>query len=280
MLEQLEQQQNKQPIAAAFSQAANTYDSVADLQRAVGTRLLSLLPEPVLNSKSILNSKPLDFKPIDNWLDIGCGTGYFCQKIQKKWPNAQGVGLDLAEGMLQFSRLRCPTVSYVCADAERLPLANNSQDLVFSSLALQWCNDFSGVLNEIKRVLKPNGLLLFSSVADGSLAELKHSWQAVDAATHINPFRTFNDYQQLVNSSGLEVHTLHCHQHIYHYAKVKHLTYELKHLGANHIQTEKNQDCIGKKGLQQLLSTYETFRQPQGLPATWQVVYGILKKHT
>lgn len=278
MLEQLEKQQNKQQIAAAFSQAASTYDSVADLQRAVGTRLLSLLPEPALNSKSILNSKPLDFKPLDNWLDIGCGTGHFCQQLQKKWPSAQGIGLDLAEGMLQFSRLHCPKVHYLCADAERLPLASNSQDLVFSSLALQWCNDFSGVLHEIKRVLKPNGLLLFSSVADGSLAELKHSWQAVDAATHVNPFRTFNDYQQLVSSSGLEIHRLHCHQHIHHYAKVRDLTSELKYLGANHIQAEKPQGWVGKKGLQQLLSTYETFRQPQGLPATWQVVYGVLRK--
>lgn len=278
MLKQLEKKQNKQQIAERFSQAAQTYDSVADLQRAVGARLLSLLPEPALNSKSILNSKPLDFKPIENWLDIGCGTGHFCQQLQKKWPNAQGVGLDLAEGMLQFSSLRCPAVSYVCADAERLPLADNSQDLVFSSLALQWCNDFSRVLNEIKRVLKPNGLLLFSSVAEGSLAELKHSWQAVDAATHVNPFRTFNNYQQLVSSSGLAIEQLHCHQHIYYYAKVQDLTSELKYLGANHIQAKKNQGSVGKKGLQQLLSTYETYRQPQGLPATWQVVYGVLRK--
>ena len=271
MLKQLEKQstkqQNKQQIAAAFSQAASTYDSVADLQRLVGARLLGLLSEELINSITI-----------KNWLDIGCGTGHFCQQLLKQWPNAQGIGLDLAEGMLHFSRLHCPKVHYLCADADPLPLANNSQDLVFSSLALQWCNDFSGVLNEIKRVLKPNGLLLFSSVAEGSLAELKHSWQAVDAATHVNPFRTFNDYQQLASSSGLEIHRLHCHQHIHHYAKVRNLTSELKYLGANHIQAEKPQGWVGKKGLQQLLSTYETFRQPQGLPATWQVVYGVLRK--
>lgn len=258
---------NKQQIAATFSKAATTYDSVADLQRTVGTRLLSLLPNSLNKAKKI-----------ENWLDIGCGTGHFCQQLLKNWPNAQGIGLDLAEGMLHFSRLRCPTVSYVCADAERLPLANNSQDLVFSSLALQWCNDFPAVLNEAKRVLKPGGLLLYSSIADGSLVELNQSWQAVDAKKHVNQFRTFKNYTNLVSSSDLEIIDLHCYQHIYHYERVRDLTLELKLLGANHIQTGRTQGLVGKKGFQRFLNTYETYRQPQGLPVSWQVVYGVLRK--
>ncbi|HKM16166.1 MAG TPA: malonyl-ACP O-methyltransferase BioC [Marinospirillum sp.] len=269
MLERLERQK-KQQIAERFSQAAHTYDSVADLQRAVGTRLLSLLPEVNINSKKI-----------ENWLDIGCGTGYFCQQLLEKWPNAQGIGLDLAEGMLQFSRLHCPAINYVCADAEHLPLADNSQDLVFSSLAVQWCSDFSSVLNEVQRVLKPNGLLLFSSVADGSLMELKQSWQAVDgvkSTARVNAFRSFSDYQKLINSSNLAIEQLHCNQHVYHYKKVHNLIHELKHLGANHLQAGRTQGLIGRKGFQHFLNTYETYRQPQGLPASWQVVYGVLKK--
>src|SRR5690554_3758031 len=100
MLERL--QCNKQQVAAAFSRAANTYDSVAEFQRAVGGRLLSLVPQQ-LNS---VGHQP------QSWLDIGCGTGYFCQQLQQRWPLAQGLGLDLAEGMLVVARERCPTLAY------------------------------------------------------------------------------------------------------------------------------------------------------------------------
>lgn len=266
MLERPAAPQCKQQVAAAFSRAAATYDSVAEFQRAVGARLLSLLPRQQTQA------------PVSQWLDIGCGTGYFCEQLQQRWPNAQGLGLDLAEGMLNVARKRCPTLSYICADAEQLPLQDNSQDLVFSSLALQWCSDFSSVLSEIKRVLKPGGVLLFSSLADGSLIELRNSWQAVDNASHVNQFRALSQYQDLTLSSGLPVLDLHCHTHTYHYAKVRDLTHELKHLGADHLQAGRAQGLVSRQGFQRLLDTYEGYRQTQGLPATWQVIYGVLRK--
>jgi malonyl-CoA O-methyltransferase len=128
MLERPASRPCKQKVAAAFSRAAATYDSVAAFQRTVGTRLLSLLPEPA----KTYSAKEAH---VQQWLDIGCGTGHFCAHLQQRWPSAQGLGLDLAEGMLTFARSRCPDVSYICADAEQLPLRDNSQDLVFSSLA-------------------------------------------------------------------------------------------------------------------------------------------------
>ena len=261
-----QQQNNKQQVAAAFSRAAETYDSVADFQRAVGARLLSLLPESICPAH------------IQQWLDLGCGTGYFCEHLQQRFASARGTGLDLAQGMLAFARTRCPDLSYICADAEQLPLQDNSQDLVFSSLALQWCTHFSKVLREAQRVLKPGGVLLFSSLADGSLIELRRSWQAVDKATHVNQFRTLKRYQELTAASALQVLDLHCHTHIYHYAKVADLTHELKHLGADHLQDGRAPGLVSRQGLQRLLNAYEYYRQPQGLPATWQVVYGVLRK--
>ena len=267
MLECPAQQQNKQQVAAAFSRAAATYDSVADFQRAVGARLLSLAPQQFTEQAQL-----------QHWLDIGCGTGHFCQQLQQRWPSAQGIGLDLAEGMLNFARTRCPQISYICADAEHLPLQDNSQDLVFSSLALQWCTDFSSVLAQIKRVLKPGGVLLFSSLADGSLLELRNSWQAVDNSPHVNQFRSLSLYQDLSANSGLQVLDVHCHTHTYHYQKVRELTHELKHLGADHVQAGRAQGLLSRQGFQRLLDAYEGYRQPQGLPATWQVIYGVLRK--
>lgn len=273
MLEESLQQSCKQQVAAAFSRAAHTYDSVADFQRAVGTRLLSLLPEHECTAINNLTT-------VQHWLDLGCGTGYFCEQLQQRWPSAQGLGLDLAEGMLEVCRTRCPELNYICADAEQLPLADNSQDLIFSSLALQWCSDFSRVLSEAKRVLKPGGVLLFSSLAEGSLFELRNSWRAVDDAPHVNQFRPLNLYQDFVAHSGLQVLDLHCHTHTYHYDKVRELTHELKHLGADHVQAGRSPGLVSRQGLQRLLDAYENYRQPQGLPATWQVVYGVLSRES
>lgn len=267
MLELQETQVNKQQLAAAFSRAANSYDQVAHLQQAVGNRLLGL-------GNSSLNP---NFE-VNNWLDLGCGTGYFCQELANQWPVAKGIGLDLAEGMLRVSQARKLKVSYLCADAEQLPLAKASQDLVFSSLALQWCGNFSAVLAEVTRILKPGGVLLFTSVAEGSLVELNLSWQAVDTARHVNQFRSFSQYQSLINACDLQVINLHCHKHLYFYNQVSELTNELKQLGADSIQTGRAAGLISRQGYQRLLAGYESFRQPQGLPASWQIVYGILRK--
>lgn len=271
MLEHRVQPTAKRQVAAAFSRAAHSYDSVANFQRAVGVRLLSLLPESAGKASAAQTQ-------VQQWLDIGCGTGYFCEHLQQRWPRAKGLGLDLAAGMLHVARARCPSLSYICADAEHLPLQDNSQDVIFSSLALQWCDDFSRVLSEVTRVLRPGGVMLFSSVADGSLVELRSSWQAVDNAAHVNAFRPLSLYQDLVAACALQVQDLHCHTHIYHYAKVRELTHELKHLGADHLHAGRAQGLVGRQGLQRLLDAYEGYRQPQGLPATWQVVYGVLRK--
>ena len=262
------QQVNKQQIAAAFSRAAGTYDPVAHLQRAVGKKLLELAKTPLQQ-----------IQPLENWLDLGCGTGYFCQILENTWPQAEGIGLDLAEGMLKFAQTRCPNAQYLCADAEQLPLATSSQDLVFSSLALQWCSNLSGVLNEVKRVLKPGGLFLFSSVAEGSLFELNQSWQAVDSTQHVNNFRSFKAYQTLLEKSNLELIQAQNLKHTCYYQKVQYLTQELKELGADSIQTGRNSGLMGRNSLQRLLKSYESYRQPEGLPASWQIVYGVLRNN-
>ncbi|WP_162874765.1 methyltransferase domain-containing protein, partial [Pseudomonas viridiflava] len=114
---------------------------------------------------------------------------------------------------------------------ERVPLADASCELIFSSLAVQWCADFRAVLSEAFRVLKPGGVFAFASLCTGTLYELRESWQAVDGRVHVNRFRREDDYRQLCAASGLSVSSLEVRPHVLHYPDVRSLSHELKALG-------------------------------------------------
>lgn len=254
---------DKRQVAASFSKAAASYDSVAELQRAVGHHLLAQLPN--------------ELSPA-HWLDIGCGTGYFTRALGERFASAQGMALDIAEGMLQHARPLGGATHFIAGDAERLPVRDASRDLLFSSLAVQWCGDFAAVLSEARRVLRPGGVLAFSSLCVGTLQELRDSWQAVDGHVHVNRFRQFAAYEQLCADSGLRVLSLHVRPHVLHYPDVRSLTHELKALGAHNLNPGRPGGLTGRARILALIDAYERFRQPQGLPATYQVLYAVLEK--
>ncbi|PYC27913.1 malonyl-ACP O-methyltransferase BioC [Pseudomonas mosselii] len=254
---------DKRQVAASFSRAAASYDSVAALQRAVGIALLEKLPSDLAPAR---------------WLDMGSGTGHFSRVLAERFADAGGVAVDIAEGMLRHAREQGGARQHVAGDAERLPLRDGCVDLVFSSLAVQWCGQFSSVLGEARRVLRPGGVLAFSSLCVGTLDELRASWQAVDGMVHVNRFRRFEDYQRLCGDSGLELIDLERRPHVLHYPDVRSLTHELKALGAHNLNPGRPSGLTGRARMQGLLQAYEQFRQAQGLPATYQVVYGVLRK--
>ena len=254
---------DKRQVAASFSRAATSYDSVAELQRDVGQQLLARLPASPLPGR---------------WMDLGCGTGYFTRALGARFGEATGLALDIAEGMLNHARPQGGAAHFVAGDAERLPLQTASCDLVFSSLAVQWCADFASVLSEAHRVLKPGGVFAFTSLCVGTLYELRDSWRQVDGLVHVNRFRTFETYQQLCASSGLKVVSLENRPHVLHYPDVRGLTHELKALGAHNLNPGRPDGLTGRARILALVEAYDGFRQAQGLPATYQVVYAVLEK--
>lgn len=256
-------QPDKRQVAASFSKAAASYDSVAELQRAVGAELLARLPA--------------DLQP-PRWLDLGSGTGHFSRAMAARWPQAEGIALDIAEGMLCHARPLGGALHHLCGDAENLPLADQSQPLIFSSLALQWCGDFTRVLSEVRRVLQHGGVFAFSSLCTGTLQELRASWQQVDGFVHVNRFRPLETYQQLCAESGLQVLTLETEQRVLHYPDLRQLTHELKALGAHNLNPGRPDGLTGRARVRALMDAYEQFRTDQGLPASWQVVYGVLRR--
>lgn len=254
---------DKRQVAASFSRAAASYDSVAELQRDVGRQLLQRLPS--------------DFVP-SRWLDMGCGTGYFTRALASRFAEGHGVALDIAEGMLNHARPLGGAQHFIAGDAERLPLQDSTCELIFSSLAVQWCADFDAVLSEAFRVLKPGGIFAFASLCVGTLFELRDSWRQVDGLVHVNRFREFARYEQLCAASGLRALSLENRPHVLHYPDVRSLTHELKALGAHNLNPGRPGGLTGRARILGLVEAYEQFREASGLPATYQVVYAVLEK--
>ncbi|MGG2398220.1 malonyl-ACP O-methyltransferase BioC [Pseudomonas sp. SH1-B] len=254
---------DKRQVAASFSRAAASYDAVAELQRHVGTQLLARLPASLQPRR---------------WLDLGSGTGYFTRALGERYAQETGLAVDIAEGMLRHARPQGGAEHFIAGDAEALPLQDACVDLLFSSLALQWCADFPRVLNEAQRVLRPGGVLAFSSLCVGTLQELRDAWQAVDGFVHVNRFRRFENYQQSCVASGMQVLTLQRQAQTLHFFDLRSLTTSLKDLGAHNLNPGRPGGLTGRARIRALIDAYERFRQPAGLPATYQVVYGVLQK--
>ncbi|MBP1146314.1 malonyl-CoA O-methyltransferase [Pseudomonas sp. PvP027] len=255
---------DKRQVAASFSRAAGSYDSVAELQRSVGNELLARLPAQCNPSR---------------WLDLGSGTGYFSRALAQAFGRSEGIALDIAEGMLRHARPLGGAQHFIAGDAEHLPLHDQSCGLIFSSLAVQWCADFAAVLSEAHRVLQPGGVFAFASLCVGTLYELRDSWQAVDGQVHVNRFRHEDDYRKLCAASGLRVRSLDVRPQVLHYPDVRSLTHELKALGAHNLNPGRPNGLTGRERIMGMVQAYEGFRQDAGLPATYQVLYAVLEKN-
>ena len=113
-------------------------------------------------------------------LDLGCGVGKEARALATSYPQAQVYGMDLAFSFVEEARKEADTtVKWVVADGQILPLRADSVDLIFANLLLPWIKDYHHLLREWRRVLRPQGLLLFSSLGPATFKE----WTATEERT-------------------------------------------------------------------------------------------------
>lgn len=256
---------NKHAVADSFSRAANTYDAAAGLQRDVFQLMCDRFTLPAV-AKTIL--------------DVGCGTAKLTESIGVRYPQANIVGLDIAEGMLKFAQQHHANINFVCADAEELPFADDQFDLIISNFAVQWCADFYRLLAEIKRCLAPGGRFVFSIPAENTLTELKESWYRVDPGfTHVNQFPALDYVRCAAQAAGYSQVKLEQAVNVVRYDSLRELMSELKAIGAHNVTEGRAKSLTGKSTFSGLINAYEQFRDRDGkLPATWQIMYGMLQK--
>jgi malonyl-CoA O-methyltransferase len=257
---------DKDRLTASFNAAADGYDDIAILQQTVAAALLERL--------DLMRIRP-------GWiLDLGSGTGNSARELARRFGQARVIQADIAMEMLLQSRRRSrrwlSRQHYLCADAESLPLRDAAIDLVFSSLMLQWCHDLDAVFNRIRLVMRPGGLLLFSSLGPDTLAELRESWRAAgdDEVVHVNSFYDMHDVGDALIRSGFADPVMEAETLTLTYEQVFDLMRELKRVGANNINGGRRRSLTGPARMQRVVAAYEQWRRDGRLPATYEVVYG------
>jgi malonyl-CoA O-methyltransferase len=161
----------------------------------------------------------------------------------------------------------------VCADAERLPLADGSVDLILSNLMLQWCNP-DLVFAEFRRVLAPHGLLTFTTLGPDTLRELRSAWAEVDSRTHVHQFIDMHDLGDALVRGGFASPVLDVERYTLAYADVRRVAADLKATGARHATMGRARGLTGRRQFAAFQAAYEAHRRDGRLPATYEVVFG------
>jgi len=266
---------DKARVRRSFGRAADSYDAAAILQKMVREEMLNRLNLVKLNPAVIL--------------DAGCGTGLASHALQKRYPQSQVLSLDFAYPMLQKTRstrrqvgllqdlknlMRGNREHLLCADIEALPLADNSLGLVWSNLAVQWCNDLDKALAEFHRVMQPESLLMFSTFGPDTLRELRTATNAASGNyTSVSRFIDMHDIGDALVRAGFSAPVLDVERFTLTYDDATSVMRDLKSIGAHNATDGRARGLMGKAYFARLAQSYEQFRQNSKLPATFEVVY-------
>jgi malonyl-CoA O-methyltransferase len=258
---------NKTRIAQQFSRAAATYNSAADVQLDIAFEAMAQLTGKYQCG-----------------LDIGCGTGRISQQLAPKCERL--LGMDLAFGMLDYAKQDCHTknlnIDWLQGDADNLPIADDSVDLIFSSMVLQWSDDPQKVMAEIARVMAHKSTAVLAIMCQGSFEQLNASWQSVDDQRHVNHFASANTWLEAALAQGLQVNMQEKAFLTWH-TNIRQLLTSIKSIGANVVlNTESNTDehkpsnksLLNRHTLQNLEDYYQQkFAKNLQLPLTYQVCF-------
>lgn len=273
---------SKQQVRDSFNKAADSYDAAAIVQQEVCCRLLERLEYIKAEPKLIL--------------DVGSGTGQGTLGLARQYPDAAIVAMDIAEKMLIKNRIMLDkeyqasgifnqlksvlgtvtqkNITQVCADAEYLPFADASVDLIFSNLTIQWCFDLSDLFREFRRVLKPGGFMLFTTFGQDTLKELKASWAEVSDKVHVNGFVGIHDIGDALYNVQAENPVMDSEKIVLNYRTIKQILLEIKAVGAHNQNSGRHKGLMGKYRLQSMYQAYEQFHTEQGYPVTYEILYG------
>ena len=224
-------------------------------------------------------------------LDAGCGAGADLALLQKTYPAAQILGLDGAGTMARTARgpvaqggalnqlltRLMPAkagVDVLCGDYGNLPFGPNSLDLLWSNLALHWHPLPDRVFAEWRRVLRVEGLLMFSCFGPDTFTEVRTAFSALDAYPHTLPFVDMHDFGDQLVAAGFSTPVMDMERITVTYDTPQALLADVRALGGNPLESRRR-GLVGRAGWKRMLDALEAQRRPDGkLSLTFEVIYG------
>ncbi|MDR1997240.1 MAG: malonyl-ACP O-methyltransferase BioC [Candidatus Margulisbacteria bacterium] len=249
---------DKRRVQAAFSRAAPDYDRCAVWQRQTAVRLLTRLKTAPANA-----------------LDLGCGTGVVAGLLAARCPHCALVGLDLAPGMIAQAQLKFwqnADIVFQVGDMEHIPYPDESFELIVSNLALQWLDEPRRVFAEVFRALKPGGVFLFSTLAAGSLRELRQAYALAGGTAGLHKFQPAGELQRALLGQGLLPEIFTAALEVQWFADLRALLRSMQSVGAKSAAP----GAMTKTRWQKLQQVYP--RQDGRYPLTYEVVFASAEK--
>lgn len=248
-------------VQSAFNRAAEHYDAVATTQGVVATRLFDLVRQQQLPAPSRI-------------LDAGCGTGGALAAFREAWPASEALAIDFAPAMLAATG---GSALSICGDLEHLPIANDSIDLYWSNLAVQWCV-LPLVIAEATRVLRPGGTVAVSTLSSLTFAELRAAFAGLDGYAHTLEFRDSEGIVRDFRRAGFAQMSISRLTVTEHHSDFRSLLRRVKATGANQVSGRRRPGMLGRHAFREAERRYEEFRSDEGLPLAYDVMMIVARR--
>jgi malonyl-CoA O-methyltransferase len=208
-------------------------------------------------------------------LDLGAATGSTIPLLQKRFRRARVIAVDSSPRMLQLAHRKRTLLSkrhVVQGDARALPFADTSVDVVFSNLLLPWLDRPDLVFAEVARVLRKDGLFVFSTLGPDSLLEVRQAWQAVDGDAHVGRFPDMHDVGDALVRGGLRDPVLDVDRLSVNYRSSEALFRDLTSVGARNSLRQRQRGLTGRNRFRGFVDNL--FGTGEVCSLTLELVYG------
>jgi malonyl-CoA O-methyltransferase len=230
-----------------FERAAATYRSASRLESEVGARMRERLDYVKIAPRRILDAAS---GPPDG-------------ALSRRYRGAQVIAVDFSLAMLRqaggWTRFfsRAPAV---CADLERLPVAPQAVDFIWCNMALHWLTDPLPALKEFRRVLAPEGLLMFSTLGPDTLKELR----GIAGPSRVHDFADMHDVGDMLVAAGFSAPVMDMETIRMAYGGATQLVEDLRKSGQTNARADRPRGLAGRRFRDRLIIPHVTF----------EVVYG------
>jgi len=249
---------NLRDVRRRFDRAAPGFDAVDFVHTATREGLLARLSPMIIDARTIV--------------DLGCATGTASRGLSRRFRRAHIISIDLSQQMLrqaQRKRSFFGRRSMLQANATALPLAGQSVDVIFANLLLPWMSDPATLFTEIARVLRNDGLFVFSALGPDSLKELRQAWQGDGA--HVNHFPDMHDIGDAAMHSGLRNPVLDVDRLQVTYEKPQALFDDLTAMGGRNSLLNRSRSLLGRARFEAMTAA---LAKPGALTLDLELIYG------